>query len=76
MIDRLENIGPHYAKTLRAWREGFTAARDELLEMGYDDSFQRKWLDYLASCEAGFATRFIDDLQLVLRRSDAGSAPR
>ena len=76
VIDRLDNIGPHYAPTLRAWRENFTAARAELLRMGYGETFQRKWLYYLASCEAGFATRFIDDLHLVLRRSDAADAPR
>jgi cyclopropane-fatty-acyl-phospholipid synthase len=75
VIDRLDNIGPHYAPTLRAWRRRFTAAHDELVEMGYDETFQRKWIYYLASCEAGFATRFIDDLQIVLRRSDAASRP-
>jgi cyclopropane-fatty-acyl-phospholipid synthase len=36
--------------------------------MGFDQAFQRKWVYYLSYCEAGFATRTLGDLQLVLTR--------
>jgi hypothetical protein len=39
-----------------------------LLKMAYDATFQRKWLYYLCYCEAGFQTRFTNDLHLVLAR--------
>lgn len=74
VIDRLENIGPHYALTLRRWREAFLAQRPAIRALGFDDSFLRRWEYYLAYCEAGFAERVLGDLQLTLRR--AGEHPR
>lgn len=68
VIEHLENIGPHYALTLRAWRERFLAARERIRELGFDEVFLRKWEYYLAYCEAGFAARVLNDLHLVLTR--------
>ena len=34
--------------------------------MGFDQTFRRMWDFYLAYCEAGFATGYLDDVQLVL----------
>jgi cyclopropane-fatty-acyl-phospholipid synthase len=68
VIDHLENIGPHYARTLLEWRHRFEAAWDDLKEMGYDERFRRMWRYYLCYCEAGFAARIINNLQLVLAR--------
>jgi cyclopropane-fatty-acyl-phospholipid synthase len=70
-ITDLEDIGPHYAPTLAEWRKRFTAHHEKLLELGYDDVFQRKWIYYFSYCEAGFATRYIGNHQLVLERPDA-----
>lgn len=67
-LARAENIGRHYAPTLRAWRERFNARADEVRCLGFDDAFQRKWNYYLAYCEAGFASGYIDDWQLVWDR--------
>jgi len=67
-IDDVENIGLHYARTLREWRRRFEENIDAVSAMGFDRSFRRKWLYYLASCEATFATRYLGDLQLVLTR--------
>lgn len=67
-VEHLDNIGIHYAETLRRWRAAFESRRTELLKLGYDETFQRKWIFYLAYCEAGFQTRFINDLHLVLTR--------
>jgi cyclopropane-fatty-acyl-phospholipid synthase len=68
IVDGLENIGPHYAETLRRWRESFLANRGEVRALGYDERFVRAWDFYLAFCEAGFRTRALHDYQLVLRR--------
>jgi cyclopropane-fatty-acyl-phospholipid synthase len=68
VVEELENIGPHYARTLREWRERFLQHSDALAGMGFDQAFQRKWVYYLSYCEAGFATRTLGDLQLVLTR--------
>ncbi len=64
----LEEIGPHYADTLHAWRERFFARLPEVRRLGFDERFVRTWDFYLASCEALFRTRAIRDMQLVLGR--------
>ena len=68
MVEHAENIGDHYALTLAEWRRRFLAARETVASLGFDRRFQRKWLYYLSSCEAGFRERVIGDLQLVLTR--------
>ncbi len=65
---RLDEIGPHYADTLKVWRERFFASLPEVRALGFDDCFVRIWDFYLASCEALFRTRAIRDMQLVLGR--------
>ena len=64
----LEDITPHYAQTLRLWRERFLAAWDELRPLGYDERFKRMWVLYLAYCEGGFLERRIRDVQLFLAK--------
>ena len=48
----LEDIGPHYALTLRRWREAFNAHLAEVREQGYPENFIRMWEFYLCYCEA------------------------
>ncbi len=67
-VESLDNIGVHYAETLRRWREAFKENTRTLVKLGYDGPFQRKWNYYLCYCEAGFQTRFTNDLHLVLTR--------
>jgi cyclopropane-fatty-acyl-phospholipid synthase len=43
----VETLRLHYAYTLRAWLERFTAARDKVVAM-YDERFFRMWEYYLA----------------------------
>jgi cyclopropane-fatty-acyl-phospholipid synthase len=64
----LEDIGIHYADTLRSWRERFFANLEEVQALGYDERFKRIWEFYLSYCEAAFATRSLRDLQVVLTR--------
>ena len=64
----LEDITPHYARTLRTWRERFFANIDAVRALGFPESFIRRWDYYFSYCQAGFAQHYIDDLQIVLTR--------
>jgi cyclopropane-fatty-acyl-phospholipid synthase len=65
---RADDIGPHYAPTLRAWRERFLAALPEVRALGFDTPFVRTWLLYLAFSEAAFAERTLGDHHLLFVR--------
>lgn len=67
-IDRVENIGIDYARTLRIWRERFNAKLDDVRALEYPETFVRLWNYYLCYCEAGFAERYIGDVQMLLTR--------
>ena len=64
----LDDITPHYARTLACWRERFHAAWPELRTLGYDERFRRIWDLYLAYCEAGFHERRVADVQVLLAK--------
>ncbi len=64
----LEDITPHYARTLACWRERFLSQRSELNSLGYDDDFIRLWDFYFAYCEGGFAERVIGDVHLMFAK--------
>lgn len=64
----LDDITPHYARTLACWRGRFHAAWPELRALGYDERFRRMWDLYLAYCEAGFRERRIADVQMLLAK--------
>jgi len=61
----VEDLGLHYAETLRCWRERFDAARDRVRELGYPDRFIRLWRYYFCYCEGGFRERVIGDAQML-----------
>lgn len=64
----MEDIGPHYATTLRLWREAFLARLDTVHAMGFDDRFIRMWDYYLAYCEGAFLARHIGDVQMLFTK--------
>lgn len=64
----MEDIGPHYARTLAMWREAFHARVDEVRGLGYDDRFVRMWDYYLAYCEGAFRARHVGDVQVLLTK--------
>ena len=74
-LAHLEDIGPHYAETLRRWRATFEAGLDAVRGLGFDERFVRLWRFYLAYCEAGFEERYLGDVQIVLRKSGSRAAP-
>lgn len=65
-IDSVDDFGPHYAETLRRWRERFEARIDDVAALGLDDRFQRLWRFYVSYCEAGFRERHCSVVQIVL----------
>ena len=70
----LEDIGPHYAPTLKAWRERFFANIDKVRALGYPESFNRLWEFYLCYCEGGFAERQLGNVQMLLTKPDCRRA--
>lgn len=64
----LEDIGPSYARTLAEWHRRFADAKERILQLGYSDTFIRKWRYYLAYCEGGFMERSIGDVQMLLTK--------
>ena len=70
----LEDIGPHYAPTLKAWRERFFENIDKVRALGYPESFVRLWEFYLCYCEGGFAERQLGDVQILFTKPDCRRA--
>jgi cyclopropane-fatty-acyl-phospholipid synthase len=64
----LKDIGLHYATTLNAWHTAFNANLENVKQLGFDDYFIRKWNYYLCYCEAAFAMRNINVMQMVYTR--------
>ncbi len=71
----LEDIGPHYARTLKLWRERFLARQSEVRAQGYPESFLRMWEYYLCYCEGGFQERQLGDVQMLLTKPQSRRAP-
>jgi len=67
-ISSLEQYGLDYAKTLDIWRQTLLEKRQEILALGYDENFLRKWDYYFAYCQAGFDAQIIDLAQMVVEK--------
>lgn len=65
----VEDITPHYARTLARWRGAFHARLAEVRGLGFDDDFIRLWDFYLAYCQGGFSERAIGCVQLLIAKS-------
>jgi cyclopropane-fatty-acyl-phospholipid synthase len=85
ILDNVENIGAHYAKTLRLWNEKFVLNFDakirvallrehEKMTKADVETFKRKWEYYFTYCEAGFATKTLGDHILTVSREGAMEA--
>ncbi|KAI1502364.1 cyclopropane-fatty-acyl-phospholipid synthase [Biscogniauxia marginata] len=82
IIERVENIGGHYARTLRLWREKFLQNFESkiwpALKADHPDMtpeeievFRRKWEYYFTYCEAGFVTKTLGDVIITVGREGA-----
>ncbi len=67
----LEDIGLHYAETLKRWRRRFLANLDEIRKLGYSREFIRMWEFYLCYCEGAFRERSIGNVQIHAMAPDA-----
>ncbi len=65
-MDHLEDIAPHYAKTLQTWRKRFFENIDQVRALGFSEAFIRMWEYYFCYCEAGFHERYLGDVQVRL----------
>jgi cyclopropane-fatty-acyl-phospholipid synthase len=74
-IFHLQDIGPHYARTLRLWRERFFQNLAAIRELGYSESFVRLWEYYLCYCEGGFTERQLGTVQMLLTKPACRRAP-
>ena len=71
----LEDIGPHYARTLKLWRERFMARQNEVRALGFPEGFVRMWEYYLCYCEGGFQERQLGDVQMLLTKPQSRRVP-
>ena len=71
----LEDIGPHYARTLAEWRRNLFANERAVRERGYPETLLRMWDFYLSYCEGGFAERALGDVHMVLQDTRRAVAP-
>ena len=70
-VIHLEDIGSHYATTLRHWHDRFFGRIGEVRELGYSEAFIRMWKFYLCYCESEFIERTIGDVQMLIMRPGA-----
>ena len=73
VVDAVSNIGPHYARTLRLWKEAFLNNFDAFkAELKGDPAvFKRKWEYYFTYCEAAFNTKTLGDHIITVSREGA-----
>jgi cyclopropane-fatty-acyl-phospholipid synthase len=67
-LTQVDDMTPHYARTLAIWRERFLDNEHHIAQLGYSESFRRMWNFYLCYCQAGFEERLTSVSQLVYAR--------
>jgi cyclopropane-fatty-acyl-phospholipid synthase len=74
-LSHVEDIGPHYARTLKHWRDRFQMRLGDVRAQGYPESFIRMWEYYLCYCEGGFEERQLGDVQMLLTKPRSRRPP-
>lgn len=64
----LKDMGKSYVITLSEWRKNFNQNIEKVKQLGFDDTFIRKWNYYFSYCEAAFDMRNINVVQMVYTR--------
>lgn len=59
-------FGESYARTLLKWLDNFNAVKSNVIDLGYNQEFIKKWQFYLAYCAAGFNSKRTDVIQYSL----------
>lgn len=70
VIEDIQNIGPHYDKTLMAWYHNFNQHWPKFRDR-YGDRFYRMWKYYLLSSAGGFRARQTQLWQIVFTKVGA-----
>ncbi len=74
-IYHLEDIGAHYAETLKRWRNGFTTNLNKVWSMGFGEEFLRMWHYYYCYCEGAFLERAIGNVQVLFVKPQSRRSP-
>ena len=64
----LEDITPHYAKTLNHWRSHFMNNIQKIRDLGFSEEFIRLWNFYFCYCEGGFIERQVGAVQMLFTK--------
>jgi cyclopropane-fatty-acyl-phospholipid synthase len=70
----VENLRPHYAKTLEHWLARFEMSEQQISEM-FSPEFMRAWRLYLAGAVAGFHAGTLQLFQIVFARTACQQIP-
>ncbi len=70
-IIHMNDLAPHYVRTLRAWNDTFHARIDDVRALGFDERFIRMWRYYFEYCEGAFRAGHCGDYQFVLAKPQA-----
>ncbi len=73
-IQDVENLRPHYNRTLLCWQKNYREHIDQVRQM-FDESFVRMWDLYLASCAATFHNGVIDLHQILMTKGINNQLP-
>lgn len=67
----MEDITRHYGPTLLAWRQNVQNNIAAIRDLGFGERFLRLWDFYLCYCAAGFAEKYLGNVQLLWARQGA-----
>ena len=70
VINDINDIGHHYAKTLADWRKKFTVNNKDIIKLGFDEKFIRMWRFYFCYCEGGFLEKSISNTHVHITKPD------
>jgi len=73
----MDDMAPHYARTLACWRENLHRNRSAIRALGeqYSEQFLRLWEFYFAYCEGAFLERSCGSVQMLLTKPDCRREP-
>lgn len=74
-LTHFEELGPHYAITLKHWADNLDDNRNRVVARGYPRELLRLWDFYLAYCEGGFIEHNIGLAQIEVRRTACQDPP-
>ncbi|KTD32932.1 cyclopropane-fatty-acyl-phospholipid synthase [Legionella nautarum] len=63
-----EDIGQHYVFTLNDWHKKLIVNKQEVLALGFTESFIRTWEFYFCYCAAGFQTYYISNIHALWQK--------